>query len=129
MAKNDPGGYGQAWEQALRLLRTGRLNDPGEHFPYKHADVTTVVEENPPMGPEGPDDDRVRAEDYMSQDIADATKAYIEAQEAYLKDPGDATKADYSEATSALVAARQAHRAGRPAGPTIVGVRARRVGE
>jgi hypothetical protein len=129
MASSEPREYGAAWEKAQTLLRQGRLNDPGEHFPYKHDDVTALVEENPPMGPDGPDDDRLRAEDFTSAEIADATRDYVQAQEAYLRDPGDGTAGDYRAAAEALVAARQAHRANRTQGPTIVGIRARRAGE
>jgi hypothetical protein len=120
--------YGEAMEAARGLLAAARLADPLEHFPYKHDDVTSLVAENPPMGPTGPDDDRVRAEDFISQDIADATGVYIEAQAAYLGDPGDATREAYKAAADVLVAARQAHRANRD-GLTVVGVRARRAGE
>ena len=110
-------------------MSVDRLNDPDEHFPYKHAHVLALVDENPPMGPEGPDDDRVRAEDYLTRAIADATNAYIEAQAAYLRDPGDATRADYRDAAAKLQAARAEHRKNRTAGPTVVGIRARRAGE
>lgn len=129
MPETTPPGYGAAWETAQSLLRKGRLADPDEHFPYKHADVTALVEENPPAGPDGPDDDRVRVEDFLSQEIADATKRYIDAQQAYLTDPGDGTRADYDAAKDALQKARAQHRAQRPIGPVVVGIRARRAGE
>jgi hypothetical protein len=106
-----------------------RLADPGEHFPYKHEHVLALIDENPPMGPDGPDDDRLRVEDFISREIADATNAYVEAQAAYLADAGDGTRAAYSAAKEALVAARRAHRVNRPAGPVVVGIRARRSGE
>lgn len=106
-----------------------RLHDPGEHYPYKHDHVSALIAENPPAGPDGPDDDRVRVEDYISQPIADATRDYIDAQAAYLTDPGDATRAAYEQAKADLQAARAAHRENRPAGPVVVGVRARRAGE
>lgn len=106
-----------------------RLDDPDEHYPYKHAHVSALIEENPAHGPDGPDDDRVRVEDFISQRIADATRDYIDAQAAYLTDPGDGTRSDYEHAKQALAEARAEHRANRPAGPTIVGVRARRAGE
>lgn len=108
-----------------------RLDPEGAraHFPYKHEEVLNLVADNPPMGPDGPDDDRVRAEDFTSERIADAAKDYIEAQVAYVDDPGDATREAYEQAKRELVAARQEHRASRPAGPTVIGIRARRAGE
>lgn len=112
--------YGEAMEAARGLLGAARLADPLEHFPYKHDAVTALVAENPPMGPDG-DDDEFVAEDYTNQEIADATKVYIDAQAALLTDPGDATQADYRAATASLVAARQRHRAGR-LGVTVGGI-------
>lgn len=114
---------------AQELLRAGHLNDPGEHFPYKHGDVVALIDVEAPMGPEGEGDDRMTIADYMSREIADRSKAYVEAQEAYLRDPGDATRAAYESARDRLVAARQEHRANR-SGVTVGGVtRARRAGE
>lgn len=124
----EPGSYAEALVEAQRLLRTGRMADPGEHFPYRHDAVSAVVAGNPPMGPDGPDDDRVRAEDYMSQDIADASAAYIAAQQAYLADPGDSTRAEYVEMRRVLQEARVRHREHRVS-PVVVGIRARRAGE
>lgn len=128
MAEEAPDSYAAAIAQAQQLVRQGRLADPGEHFPYKHAEVSALVADNPPAGPDGPDDDRVRVEDYMTQEIADATRDYVDAQAAYLAEPGDATLPAYDTAREDLVAARQAHRANRVA-PTVVGIRARRAGE
>jgi hypothetical protein len=106
-----------------------RLNDPGEHFPYKHEVASALVADNPAMGPDGPDDDRARAEDFLSPDIVDRTAAYIAAQADYLRDPGDATSEMQAQAAAELVAARQAHRANRPATPVVIGIRSRRAGE
>jgi hypothetical protein len=114
--------------RAQGLLRAGRLADPDEHFPYRHAEVRELVAENPPAGPNGPDDARVRVEDFMTGDIADASRDYIGAQEAYLRDPGNATRAEYERCKELLIAARQEHRANR-GGVTVVGIRARRAGE
>lgn len=126
MAKTTP-TYGEALTTAQSLLRKARLADPDEHFPYRHPEASDLVANNPPMGPNGPKDDSFRAEDYMTQDIANASGSYIAAQAAYLRDPGDATRADYESAKSDLVAARRAHRANRgQAGPIQ---RARRAGE
>jgi hypothetical protein len=110
-------------------MTADRLTDPDDHFPYKLDEVKALLEANPPLGPDGPDDDRVRAEDYLSADIADASAAYVEAQAAFLTDPGDGTKAAYQGARDKLQAARAAHRANRPAGPVVIGIRARRAGE
>lgn len=105
------------------------LTDPAGHFPYKSADAWALLEKNPPMGPDGEDDDRVRAEDFTSRDIIAATAAYVAAQADWYRDPGEATYEVMQQAANELVAARQAHRADRPGGPTVVGIRARRAGE
>lgn len=106
-----------------------RLADPAEHFPYKHQAVLELVGENPPMGPSGPGDDQARAEDFMSRGIADASRNMIDAQAALLADPTEGNRGSYEQAKVALVAARQAHRANRPAAGNVVGIRARRAGE
>ncbi len=110
MADSSPRSYGDAVVRAQELVRAGRLADPGEHFPYKHTKVVQLLEKNPPAGPAGKDDDSLRVTDFMSVRIADATKAYVEAQKEYLRDPGDATLAEYQEKTDDLTAARLAHR-------------------
>lgn len=110
MPEKTPGSYGEAVTRAQNLIRAGRLADPGEHFPYKHDEVTALLEENPPAGPAGEGDDSLRVSDFMSQRIADATQAYVAAQQAYLENPGDVTLADYQEKTDDLTAARRAHR-------------------
>lgn len=125
MAK--PKSYGEALVAAQAMIRTARLADPDEHFPYRHAAVTDLVAENPPMGMTGPDDVSFLAEDYMTQEIADASGSYIAAQAAYLENPGDATRADYEETKLALIAARQAHRINRDQPAPVQ--RARRAGE
>jgi hypothetical protein len=102
--------YAQAVDQARQAVARARLADPDEHYPYKADAVAQLLEENPAAGPAGPDDDSKRATDFMSTRVADASAAYIEAQAAYLRDPGDATLADYQEATDDLVAARRVHR-------------------
>jgi hypothetical protein len=119
MSDDGPRNYGDAINQARELVNQGRLVDPDEHYPYKHADVSALVEENPPAGPDGPDDDRVRIRDLMSQDIADASRDYIDAQAAYLRDPGDATRGAYHDARDRLITARQAHRANRRSAAVI----------
>ena len=121
MAEKAPQSYSDAVTRAQDMIRRGRLNDPGEHFPYKREAVAAVLEENPPAGPRGEDDDSLRASDFMTTRIADASAAYVEAQAAYLKDPGDGTLANYREAADDLVAARRAQRRKRGGGMAISG--------
>lgn len=104
------------------------LHDPAGHFPYKADVARALVDENPPAGPDGPDDDRARVEDFLSHDIVDATDAYVTAQADWLRDQGEATYEVMRQAADDLVAARQAHRANRAA-MTVVGIRATRAGE
>lgn len=115
--------HAEALTEALALTRRARLEDPDEHYPYKHDEVSALIEENPPAGPEGPDDDRVRVRDLISQPIADASRDYIAAQAAYLESPDEETKADYDAAAQTLVQARQAHRANRGEGMAVIGFR------
>lgn len=105
--------YGDAMSRSRALLAGARLADPGEHFPYKHAEISTLIEENPPAGPMGEDDARVRVRDFTSQQIADATRDYVDAQAAYLAGPAEDTKAAYEVARDLLVEARRRHRKGR----------------
>lgn len=102
---------------------SARLADPDEHYPYRHDHVSALIAENGPAGPEGPDDDRATVGDFINQDIADASKTYIEAQAEYLKAPTDVTDGIYRQATEALVAARQRHRRLRVNGTNVVAVR------
>ncbi|HYN95406.1 MAG TPA: hypothetical protein VES42_16280 [Pilimelia sp.] len=125
-----PRSYADAVAKAGDLLRQGRLNDPDEHFPYKHQAVSELIAEDPPARPDpvgDPGDDR-RISDYISQDIADASQAMIEAQAAHLADASDeGLRQAYEDSKTALVQARQAHRANRRA--VAIGGRARRAGE
>lgn len=126
-----PKTYGQAQEQARALLAQARLNDPAEHFPYKHDTVIALLDENPAMGPgvpgqtDGADDTSRTAEDYTSRGIADASAAYIDAQAAFLADPSDGNRQAYESARDELVAARLDHRTNRGQGFTV-GAAARR---
>jgi hypothetical protein len=104
------------------------VTDPAGHFPYKADAAHALVDENPPMGPDGDDDDRVRAEDFLTAELVDATDAYVQAQADYYRDPGEGTLDLMNQAANDLVAARQTHRANR-AGLNVVGIRARRAGE
>lgn len=128
-----PQSYGEAHEQALKLLGKARLADPNEHFPYKHDTVTAVVEANPPMGPgipgqlDGAEDESRRADDYITQGIADASKDYIDAQAAYLADPTLENRQAYDAARDRLQAARLDHRVNRGESFTV-GAAARRAG-
>lgn len=125
--------YGDAVAKASAQIRTARLSDPGEHFPYKRAEVDALIEENPPMGPGMPDgqegvDDRSReAVDFTSSGIAAATEDYVNAQAAYLKDPDDDNRSEYDAARDRLQAARLDHRVNR-ANTFTVGGAARRAG-
>lgn len=105
--------YAEAMTRTRALLAGARLTDPGEHFPYKHDVVTALIAENPPAGPMGEDDARVRVRDFTSQQIADATRDYVDAQAGYLARPGEDTKAAYEVARDILVEARRRHRQGR----------------
>jgi hypothetical protein len=145
-AKQRAASYGEALAQARESVSAARLRDPDEHFPYKADVVADLIEVNAPMGPGGPDDDRVKAEDVMSRRIAEASEAYIAAQAAHLDTPTDGSRSAYEAAKDDLVAARKTHRRnrvdaeGKPVGAVIgnttapapdhmVGPRLRRVGE
>jgi hypothetical protein len=110
-----------------------RRNDPGEHYPYKHHIVTGMLAEGTTLGPGIPDqldgdtDSSRTIDDYMSRGIADASRDYIDAQGAWLTDPGDDTLAAYGAARDQLIAARLDHRQERGTGFTI-GAAARRGG-
>lgn len=125
--------YAEAVEQQRQALATARLNDPAEHFPYKHDTVSALVAEDPPMGPgvpgdtDGSGDTSRTVADYMSQGIADASRDYIDAQAAYLQDPSEGNRDAYNTARDLLAAARLDHRAGRGEG-FVVGAAARRAG-
>lgn len=125
--------YAQAVEQQRQALALARLNDPDEHFPYKHDTVTGLLAADPAMGPgvpdriDGADDNSRTFADYMSQGIADASRDYIDAQAAYLQDPSEDTRVGYEAARDRLVAARLDHRAARDEG-FVVGAAARRAG-
>lgn len=141
-----PRSTGSAIAKARADVAAARLADPDEHFPYKHEVVVDLVDKNPPMGPEGPKDASVSAEDFMTRRIADASAAYIAAQEEHLLDPSPATASAYEAAKDDLVAARRTHRRarvdadGKPVAAIVaqtsaapgehqVGPRLRRVGE
>lgn len=84
-----PGNYADAVTQAQELIRQGRLSDPGEHFPYRRSDAE---------------------QSGLNPGIAAACEAYVEAQQAYLGNPGDGTRGDYEAAKEALVLARREER-------------------
>lgn len=138
--------YAEAVAEASRAVAEARLNDPDEHFPYKLDHVRSLVEGNGPMGPDGPSDDRVTAEDFMSDRIALASNDMVEAQAAVLREPNARTRSAYDAAVDDLVAARRSHRRNRvdadgkpssaivaitdrPPRELVDGVRHRRVGE
>lgn len=75
-----------------------RIADPLSHFPYKY---------NRAMAAAGGDLD--------AEAEVDATAAYVEAQEAYLRTPSEETRAAERAAAQALQAARRARREAREA--------------
>lgn len=121
--------YAQVVDQQRRALAQARLDDPGEHFPYKHSVVTQMLAEGTPMGPgtpgelDGADDDRATIDDFMTVGIADASRDYVDAQAAYLADPTDEALAGYNAARDRLLAARLDHRSARGEGFTVVAAR------
>jgi multidrug efflux pump subunit AcrA (membrane-fusion protein) len=92
--ENGPGGYADAVAEAQQSIREARLADPDEHFPYNRE----AAERG------NPDGVRVLA------GVAAATERYVRAQQAYLENPGDATRDDYRATAEALVSARNEHR-------------------
>lgn len=125
--------YAQALQAAQALLAAARLADPAEHFPYKHDAVVVLLDDSVPMGPGVPDgtpgerDTTRMIDDYMSRGIADATRDYVAAEEAYLTEPNPATHMAYTGARDRLQAARLDHRQNRGQGFTV-GAAARRAG-
>lgn len=110
----DPGSYAEAVPAAQALLRKARLADPGEHFPYRREAAQDAIDDDAPLTVWAWDPRRGLAPtlastaEVLTEALADATGAFIAAQEAYLRDPG--TEAAYRDAQDALVAARRAHR-------------------
>lgn len=125
--------YAQAVEQSQQLLAQARLSDPDEHFPYKHDEVVALLDEGVMMGPGNPDgldgasDESRTIDDFMTRDIADATRDYVEAQAEFLKDRSDDNRMVLDAARDRLQAARLDHRQNRGTGFTI-GAAARRAG-
>lgn len=96
-----------------------RLSDPDGHYPYK-LDEALALDLDAPAGPNGPDDTSRKVGDFINADIARATAAYVEAQEAYVRNPGDGTRAEYEATRDELIEARQAHRRNRPGAAATV---------
>lgn len=96
--------------EARQKVAAARLADPEEHFPYKQAEVAKLLKANPAMGPDGPGDTTVQAEDFLTTRIAEATAAYIDAQAAFLADPSPANRSGYDARRDDLIAARRTHR-------------------
>jgi hypothetical protein len=125
--------YAEVLVESRQALAAARLADPGEHFPYKRDAVQAVLDEDRPMGPGSPGqldgaEDRSRnVGDYITEEIADASEAYVAAQAALLADPSEENKQAYDAATDRLQAARLDHRARRGETYTI-GAAARRAG-
>jgi hypothetical protein len=108
----DTGGYADAVDQARALVANARLADPNDHFPYKKADARAAIAADMSPDPRNKDID-VTGEDVMSDRIADASAAYVDAQAAMLADPNPSNVAAYERARDELIAARREHRAGR----------------
>lgn len=128
-----PKTYAQAQEVAQNALAAARLADPDEHFPYKLDAALAAIDEGGPMGPGipgGPDgnqDSSREIGDYLTAAIAQASAAYVAAQETYLRDRTPDTLAEYQRARDELVATRLDHRQNRGDGFTI-GAAARKAG-
>lgn len=128
-----PKTYAQAVDQSRQALAQARLNDPDEHFPYRHDAVVALLDAGTAMGPgipgqlDGADDTSRTIDDYTSRAIADASRDYIDAQAAFLTDPSPANRDAYAAARDQLVAARLDHRQNRGQGFTL-GAAARRSG-
>ena len=90
-----------------------RLKDQNDHFPYKLDDAMEIITTNPPMGRKGPDDASLTGLDFITEEIADTSDAYISAQAEYLKNPNRQTLAVYRAAKNDLLKARLRHRADR----------------
>lgn len=102
--------YADALAKARDLLAQARLDDPDEHFPYKAEHARALIEENPPAGPDGPDDDSLRVTDVLPLDIAEATEKYVAAQQAYLRKPTAKALAALDKSRDLLTVARKHHR-------------------
>lgn len=108
-----PADTGEALAQARDLVAQARLTDPGEHFPFKIKAARDLVAKDTPMGPAGPKDTSVTAQDFMTERIAEASKAYVDAQAAYLANSTPSSRERYDMARDDLIAARRAHRRSR----------------
>lgn len=123
--------YAQVVDQSRQAIANARLNDPEEHFPYKRQAIDDLLNQAPAMGPGSPNGDTGESDnsrtvaDYISADIATASKEYIDAQAAFLSDPSESNRAEYEAARDRLQAARLDHRAKRGDGFTV-GAAARR---
>jgi hypothetical protein len=108
--------------------RPARLDDPDEHYPYKHEHVRRLVTENKRFGPNGPGDDSVETTDVLSPAIVEATAAYVAAQATFVASQSSEDRAAYRARRDELTAARRAHRVnrlddqGRPV-HAIIGIR------
>lgn len=118
-SKNRPDSYADAVggvSEALKVALEARLRDPDDHFPYQRDRAMSALREPPEEGT-----NNHPGHWYISEQIIEATDAMIAAQEAHLQNLDDAdVKAAYMHAQNELVAARQAHRAGRPIAPVAV---------
>lgn len=115
----DPASYADALgavNEAKAAANRARLRDEGEHFPYKREEALAALRTPPEEGT-----NNHPAHWYTSEEIIEASAAYVAAQEAYLRDTADAeTRNAYDRAKEDLAEARRRHRRGRPIAPVAV---------
>lgn len=89
-----------------------RLADPLSHFPYKHDDAREgAAREEMRRGLEaGHTDEMIEDSINLAHDEVDATAAYVEAQEAYFRDPTPERRQAEREAAAELQEARRKRR-------------------
>lgn len=97
----------------MTQARPARLDDPDDHYPYKHEHARRLLDEGERFGPNGPDDRSVEITDVLTPTIVDATAAYVAAQEAFVASQTPEDRTAYRAARDALTAARREHRANR----------------
>jgi len=102
--------------KAKAAAARARLDDPEEHFPYRRDDALAALREGPEPGTNNHPQHW-----YTSEQIIEATAAYVAAQQAHLEDiTDDAKREAYRNAASDLDIARGLHRSGRPNAPLAV---------
>lgn len=103
--------YAQALDavtEAKAAAARARIDNPDEHFPYKREVALRALETPPDPGTNNHPEDR-----YTSEQIIEASAAYVAAQEKVLENPNVENRRAYRKAAEALAVARQEHRADR----------------